>query len=237
MSTKKTYKISKTKRLIDLNGSTVNFELEFSVRSVNNVPFQATVVDQSILDSGKQLDYQVVKNGTLTGTLTHDDNKYQNFFLVLKADNECNCEVELTKREIAPKQEQPVLNTDVVHETKAVPVDMIKNPSEYDWSKVLLTVVVIAGLCLAGYWLWTKYTEEQVHVLSSMEEVPRIEVETPRIEVPIVEEVPMIEMPVVEVPEIELPEVELPKMEMSELPKVEIVNPLIDKLKRLKLTS
>lgn len=114
-SIKKSYNVNKTKQLIDLNGDTTNFNIKFSVVSKNGAPFDIVVADQTTLDNSAELDYKKANNGEMSGELKQDKNVYQNYFLVLKADQPCQCEVEIIKEEIPanippiePKVQNPI---------------------------------------------------------------------------------------------------------------------------------
>ena len=96
----KTYSVSKVKQLIDLNGDSVNFEINFRVSSHNKEPFDILVVDQSTLDSDPDLQYKSVTNGTISGKVRGDKNVYENHFIILKASNPCECDVEIEKTEL-----------------------------------------------------------------------------------------------------------------------------------------
>ena len=80
-----TYQLSNIKQLIDLNGDAVNFNLNFDVTATNGETFKALVVTQETLDSNQNLNYQTAK-GSISGSINSDQGQYQNYFLVLKAD-------------------------------------------------------------------------------------------------------------------------------------------------------
>jgi len=105
MSSKKTYKVNKIRQLIDLNGDKINFKLTFNV--VSPKPFYALVVNQETLDSGSELDYKHVKNGSITGEIVSDKNKYENYYLILKSDDPCDCDVKIDIQDIQPIVIQP----------------------------------------------------------------------------------------------------------------------------------
>ena len=97
-STKK-YTLSKMRQLVDLNEDSVNFDLTFKVSSLDNKPFYVVVVDQTTLDNSDELNYNEAKK-SISGNILADKNVYQNYFLIMKADEECNVEVELIKRDL-----------------------------------------------------------------------------------------------------------------------------------------
>lgn len=96
---KQTYRLGKIKQLIDLNGQITNFDLNFSAVSNDSSEFYAVVVDQTTLDNNPTPDYKKVK-GKISGNIVADKGVYQNYFLLLKANNPCDCEVTVDIREI-----------------------------------------------------------------------------------------------------------------------------------------
>jgi hypothetical protein len=106
MSIQKTYNVSTQKQLIDLNGNLVNFELEFIAQSKNGEPFEILVVDQAILDSQHSLPYKKAVDGKISGNILADKNIYQNYFLIIRAENDCEVNVTINKKEL-PIVQQP----------------------------------------------------------------------------------------------------------------------------------
>ena len=93
------YKINNIKQLVDLNGTSTNFKLEFKVTCLEkDKEFDCVVIDQTTLDSGETLPYKRVK-GSLSGNFKVDNNIYQSYYLILKSDSECEVEVEINFEE------------------------------------------------------------------------------------------------------------------------------------------
>lgn len=147
-SNKKTYNVNKTKQLIDLNGDTTNFNIRFSVMSRNGAPFDIVVADQTTLDNSINLDYKKAGNGQMSGELKQDKNVYQNYFLVLKADQPCQCDVEIIKEEI-PANIPPL-------EPK-VQKPMGQSPSQgINWKFWLIIGIVVIGGCAFYFFQYKK---------------------------------------------------------------------------------
>jgi len=108
MNTNQVYNLSNIKQLIDLNGDVINFDLTFSVVSKNGKPFDALVVTQEMLDSGKELEYQQA-DGSINGKITNDKNNYNNYFLILKSDEPNECEVSIELTELQPNVTNPII--------------------------------------------------------------------------------------------------------------------------------
>jgi len=90
MSKSQIYPLTKRPQLIDLNGEHVNFRLEFQVKSIKSEnEFQAIVLTQEQLDSVdlNKIEMKQAK-GKINGNITANNNKYQNYFLVLKKKEE-----------------------------------------------------------------------------------------------------------------------------------------------------
>ena len=94
------YTIGEIKKLIELNGNLINFNLEFTVKSLKGEPFKALVISDEELNSGEEIKFQSVDDGVISGTLTNNNNIHKVYFLVLKADSTVQCEVTIVTAEI-----------------------------------------------------------------------------------------------------------------------------------------
>jgi hypothetical protein len=173
MSIKK-YGISSIKQLIDLNGSTVNFHLTFTVKSLSKEPFDALVVTQEMLDSNSPLNYQRAE-GEISGQIKNDNNVYNSYFLCLKSDKPMEVEVTVNMNEVPAVVIAPVqTNADVVHPRTPMPyrqqVDNYEDDIIATKSQVLSTndfymrLAVVFGVCLLlgfGALYYYKYVKKQ----------------------------------------------------------------------------
>jgi hypothetical protein len=161
----KTYSVSKVKQLIDLNGDSVNFEVNFKVSSQNKEPFDILVVDQTTLDNNQNLQYKNVTNGTISGKVKQDKNVYQNHFIILKAENPCNCDVEILKTELPetrePAPQTPAPMVQVKQQLSKKEFNSDKNDG-FHWIKIVLIVGFIAGIGLTLYWVSQRYDKDLV---------------------------------------------------------------------------
>lgn len=96
-ATTKTYQIDKHKQLIPLNGTMVNFSCFFEVKSRDNKPFQIAIVEQGEI---KPKQYKLVENGSINGQF-ESDGQLKSYFMVLKATNPCECDVQVI---VKPKE-------------------------------------------------------------------------------------------------------------------------------------
>ena len=207
--------VNKIKKLIDLNGDKVNFDLTFKVTSKDNTPFEAIVVSQATLDSGSKLDYKKVDNGFISGNIVADKGVYQNYFILLKSEIPTECSVELDIKEIP--QQIVVPSPDNKKEENSHPsiigrngnseMSIMKkkhNKSDFNLKKILMIVVFIAcAAFIYYYFFYKKNTSNQ----SSFIEVP-----TPSV----------VEVPIPSVVEVPTPSfVEVPTPSLIEVPSIE----------------
>lgn len=158
-TTKKTLKLGKIKQLIDLNGDSTNFDLTFNVVCKDDTPFKVLVVDQTTLDNTPELQYKETSK-TISGNIVADKNVYQNYFLILKADKECEVDVELTKK-LLPKtpdteMDLPFDTPDDQYNTRLHQTVSTGDSSSLPWKKIgLIALVVVIGLGVL-WWLYKR---------------------------------------------------------------------------------
>ena len=116
-TTKQKYVLSQRHQLIDLNKTYKNFKLQFQVVSTeSNKDFHAIVLNQEQLDGTTDLQNVEMKlaKGRIGGTIVADNDKYQNYFLVLKSilpQDNTEVEVTTTIEEVEPKEPTPTTST------------------------------------------------------------------------------------------------------------------------------
>jgi len=112
-TTKQKYVLTQRHQLIDLNKTYKNFKLQFQVVSTeSNKDFHAIVLNQEQLDGTTDLQNVEMKlaKGRIGGTIVADNDKYQNYFLVLKSilpQDNTEVEVTTTIEEVEPKAPTP----------------------------------------------------------------------------------------------------------------------------------
>ena len=99
----KTYSVDKHKQLIPLNGSMVSFSCFFEVKSKDNKPFNITIVEQGEI---KPKQYKLVDNGYINGQI-ESDGQLKSYFLVLKSQQPCECDVRIVLKPKESNGEQP----------------------------------------------------------------------------------------------------------------------------------
>ncbi len=187
MSVKKTYSLSSTQQLIDLNGQTTNFDLSFAVTSKGKQPFDLIVVDQSTLDNNPNLEFKRANEGSMSGNIISDKNVYQNYFLCLKSDTPCEVEVSIDKKEISPNLnvQEPNQYNDLNMPSMPSMPNMPSNSnmlqvanapvmhhhpvqSGTNWKMILLTLVIVCG----GLYLYYLYTTKNKNKKKNVVDVP-----------------------------------------------------------------
>lgn len=106
----KTYSLTPMKQLIDLNGDITNFDLTFTATTKDGSPFDLLVVDQTTLDSNPSLEYKKAQ-GTISGNIISDKGVYQNYFLLIKSETPCECDVSIDLKEIPQRKSEPIINS------------------------------------------------------------------------------------------------------------------------------
>lgn len=148
-----TYNLNKVRQLIDLNGDTTNFEISFKAVSKNREPFDILIVDQTTLDNTPNLEFKKAVNGEIAGNIVQDKNIYQNYFMVLKSDNPCQCDVEIVKKEL-PKS-LPISPMD--NKDSSVTVSLPPSSSSISISSVAWFLIILAvGAGLIWYLFFRK---------------------------------------------------------------------------------
>ena len=158
--------LNKTPQLVDLNGDTTNFDITFTVTSKNKEPFYLVVVDQKTLDVNPNFSFRKADEGQLSGNIVSDKNVYQNYFLCLKADEDCEVNIEIIKKEIQP----------VVVKEEYIPEKQQQHHKEDEsflsrnWKWLL--ILLIAGGVLLYIWKIKKKDETSSPVESSVPSSP-----------------------------------------------------------------
>lgn len=155
------YQLNERHQLIDLNQKLVNFKLEFKVESEpQGQEFNAIVMNQNQINEYERLDQIEMKvaPGKIGGTIIADNNKYQNYFLILKSinKNSVNVNVFTNIQEIEPKiiDEEPTTSYPVdesyqtTNESPSEPLEqvpMYKKP--WFWLVITVAIAVLGYLC------------------------------------------------------------------------------------------
>jgi hypothetical protein len=148
--------VSNVNQLIDINGDSSNFEAEFSVVSKNREEFEAVVVNQTALDEkGTNFEFQKSVDGQFSGTIVHDNNVGENYFLILKKGlKPYECEISINKKDL-PKTPKniPEIQRQVITDTQ---------PKEkMSFVKLLCIVLCIGIVGYIVYWFFSKKSAEK----------------------------------------------------------------------------
>ena len=141
-------KIGSKQQLFDLNGETTNFDLNFSVKSKDNVDFYAVVIDQTTLDNNPELQFKKSNNGMIGGNIVYDKNVYQNYFLCLKSDQEEHLvDMVIEKKEIQTWIHALSLNKQTIIRL----VSIIKKSISINWQIIFIVILVCGALIYLWY--------------------------------------------------------------------------------------
>jgi hypothetical protein len=211
MSSAGKYQLNKIKQLIDLNGDKVNFELNFFVKSTNNAPFEAIVLDQETLNSEQPIEYKNVDTGELTGNIVWNKNIYKNYLLVLRSKDPCECEVTIDIQDIEPEEPQVVPPEIVrprqqaqvppapVRESVQKPQRKKKEDDESSSGGIFKTILIVIAVIFAayiGYWVYTNYFANKNGAAAPASQaqqvqVPQLQLPTPQLQLP----APQVQLP------------------------------------------
>ena len=165
-TTTKSYPCSDVRQLIDLNGDAVNFRARFTLTSTNQDPFDMLIVDQTMLDNQKELNYKHVTEGTISGQIDLDKNVYQNYFIIIRSDKPTEVTAEIDFQRLPDHVPQP-------EEFKPPQNSPSPTKNSRVWVKVLIGVGVIAGAVLIYFVFFhnkaAKSEEGQEHTDKSRE--------------------------------------------------------------------
>lgn len=161
--TTKTYKLGNIRQLIDLNVDKTNFHCDFEVRSLQKKPVQLTVVTQTQLDS-ENLEYRELDDGYLAGSVSSNEDVYQNHFLVLNAKEDTDVEVTINTREISAQEKGEEYTSQATNTKSTLPewqqhtnfgsesTISSQESGGTNWVKIILIIVVVLiGIGLLYY--------------------------------------------------------------------------------------
>jgi hypothetical protein len=156
-----TYSITKTNKLIDLNGDKTNFVCSFECRSENEQDFYVAVADQTTLDNEEDaIQYKKSINGVVSSTFTSDNNIYQNHFLVLKSDEPCDVFVTINLKELPKKlpTEEQIKKLEMIKQQIDEEYTPDSQPVEkkYNWTRIFFVCLVIIGILSVVYYFYSK---------------------------------------------------------------------------------
>ena len=159
------YKIGKIRKLVDLNKNLINFNLDFVIHSEDkSSTFEIAVVTQDTLDNNYPIKYQKAANGYISGNVKSDNNTYNNYLIVIKAEEDMDVSIDLTIHEIMGAQQQQLPKQEVKHEEPDKQTQ--ENFDIYASNSFLFTkrnlliffIIVILVSCIYIYYYYTNNT-------------------------------------------------------------------------------
>lgn len=156
-------------QLIDLNKEYVNFDISFECRSVDATKnFEVIVVNQEQLNTIDltNLTMKETKGGYISGNIIADEDKYQNYFLIMRSITEDPIEVDLEIRikpidpkptnldqppPIAPSMQDPFPPH---HDDNMMPSSAVSTSGTNQTQLVLMVVGLLILGGAIGYYFW-----------------------------------------------------------------------------------
>ena len=131
------YNISNIAQSIDLNGESVNFRIYLTIESEKKEPFYVSIVTEKQIEDDSKIDFKLVENGFLETEIIKNDNEYQNYILMIRAENPCKCLITIKKEDLQPN-----------NNPNKIPPD---HQNENSISKRWIFLAIIALLCILAY--------------------------------------------------------------------------------------
>lgn len=188
MSSKTRLTLEKRHQLIDLNKEYVNFDITFECRAVDATKdFEIIVVNQEQLNTIDltNLTMKLTKNGYISGNIIADEDKYQNYFLILRAPTEEPIEVDLEIRikQIEAKQQaempqfpqsQPMAPPQLAEHPPFIDDPMLPCQSSQPVQRTHLIFMVVGLLIIGGaigYYFWKNSKKSDSPLLTMDDDV------------------------------------------------------------------
>lgn len=160
--------LEKRHQLIDLNKEHVNFDIAFECRAVDATnDFEIIVVTQEQLNTVDLADLTMkkTKGGYISGNIIADEDKYQNYFLIMRSatGEPTDVDLEIRIKTIEPRQQQPqqpdapMAAQVPAHDPFAVGAtndDVVCGSKGGNLVWVAVVLLVVAGV--AGYYYYTR---------------------------------------------------------------------------------
>jgi hypothetical protein len=142
--------LSTRHQLLDLNKNRVNFKLNFNVVEEENKHFSIIILTQKEVDKYKNLDdiEMKVAPGKISGTITVNDNIFDNYILLLKSNDNCKVKLDFEIEEIEPNPVQEDFNNvdntyNVSNDTESISDNIPLYKKTWFWVVLFVLVLVI----------------------------------------------------------------------------------------------
>lgn len=147
------YRVTSRHQLIDLNKDCTNFKLRFECYCDPAITFEMCVTNQDELDSKNLSDLPMknVEGGFISGNILADSNTYQNYFMVLRSEKECEVTV---KVDLEPIEFVPPPVTNDGSENLNHHVHASSTTEEYPfWKRILFYFGIGILLCIISMYI------------------------------------------------------------------------------------
>ena len=155
MTTTTTITANPSRQLIDVNHRITNFESIAVLVSEGGKPFRGLVTSETAIhDPNHVLEYQNCdQNGRLEVYTRRDDGIYQQYYLVVIADEDVKVNINLSTKEIPQMK---------VFDAAATPIK-----SKFPWQSVLIVIVFIVAIGLILYFVFTSSKKPRLETSST----------------------------------------------------------------------
>jgi hypothetical protein len=169
------YRVTTRHQLIDLNKENTNFKLQFECYSDPNDQFQVCVTDQGELDTKdlSTLPFKDSVNGSVSGNIVADTNTYQNYFIVLRSDKECDVMVVIDLEPMALVPEEDLAPDHDNEQVKGHHTHGHVHDDYPMWKRGLFYMTIATLLCIVAFYIlgmgeYKQYTEVVSSALPSL---------------------------------------------------------------------
>lgn len=151
------YRVNSRAQLIDLNRESTNFRLTFECVSEDGKPYRMCVTNQEELDSKDlgDLPMKEVSSGFISGNIVADKNVYQNYFIVLRADEECDVRVTIDLEPIAYVPPSTTMTDDEEQEGNREHATGHTHVTYPLWQRIMFYVGIAILLCLVSVYIFS----------------------------------------------------------------------------------
>jgi hypothetical protein len=141
-------------QILDLNGDTTNFTIDFNIKG--DSPFEMCLTTQDMLDHGTPLDFKKIQT-SIAASVRADTNEYKNYIIVVRSQNPNKVQADIEKKIIEPKP-QPITKTEPNETTQ--PPSSIWSCINVNYKFMLCVGIGVVGLSIIGYLVY-KYNKKE----------------------------------------------------------------------------
>ena len=169
--------LTKRHQFIDLNKEKVNFELKFNIEAENGGDFHVIIMTQAEVDNYDNLEDIDMRlaPGKISGSISSKENKYDNYVLILKSENNMfvNVTIDLEDVEPTPAEPEPV---ETFPDYSSAQTTKQVDSNQPIWKTTWFWIFLIIGVLLFSFFVYNyinvrKQNAEKSRQLSSVASV------------------------------------------------------------------